>query len=39
VASTIVLPVRPVTAIAVSVLLVFIVVAFIIKLFGGGLTP
>lgn len=36
---TIVTAVRPVTSIAVSVLLAFIVIAFIIKLLTGGLTP
>jgi hypothetical protein len=30
---------RPVTSIAVAVLLVFIVVAFLIKLASGGLSP
>ena len=30
---------RPVTSIAVGVLLAFIVVAFVIKLLSGGLTP
>jgi len=30
---------RPVTSIVVAVLLVFIVVAFVIKLLAGGLTP
>ena len=36
---TIVTTVRPVTSIAVSVLLAFIVIAFIIKLLTGGLSP
>jgi len=31
--------VRPITSIVVAVLLAFIVVAFIVKLLGGGLTP
>lgn len=30
---------RPVTSIAVAVLLAFIVVAFVVKLASGGLTP
>jgi hypothetical protein len=30
---------RPVTSIAVAVLLAFIVIAFLIKLFSGGLSP
>jgi hypothetical protein len=31
--------VRPVTSIAVAILLAFIVVAFVVKLLTGGLTP
>jgi hypothetical protein len=31
--------VRPVTSIAVAVLLAFIVIAFVVKLASGGLTP
>lgn len=30
---------RPVTSIAVAILMAFIVVAFLIKLFTGGLSP
>lgn len=30
---------RPVTSIAVAVLLAFIVIAFVVKLASGGLTP
>ena len=30
---------RPVTSIAVAVLLAFIVIAFLVKLLSGGLTP
>lgn len=30
---------RPVTSIAIAVLLAFIVIAFLVKLLSGGLTP